>query len=285
MRIETAGPSVWRRSVSRVLLLALLVLPVGAAAENTWPDKVNAKYKVTFSGFDVGDFRFQSSIEQKKTYALSGQAKLSLLMGTLKWSGSTQTTGSLAGGEPKPVEHTFEYKGGSKPGSVALSFQEGRVAKTILVPPRSPSRKAVPLTEQHLEGVLEPLTAVMAMTRGRVDNPCNQTIAIFDGKQRFDLVLSFSRQERIKEAQPSGQPNIAYVCRVRYIPIAGHKNDSKMIASIAGNEGIEVALRPIPTANILIPYRVTIPTFAGSAVLTSQRVEITTGMRQIALVH
>lgn len=288
MRIRGAELSKRRNMNGRALFLAIMAmaLPEGAsAADSNWPDKVTAKYEVTFNGFDIGDFRFESSIEPRKTYALSGRAKLSLLMGTFKWSGKTESNGKLVGGEPVPVEHTVEYKGGSKKGSVLVNFDKGRVSNTVLLPPRSPSPKTVPLTEKHLEGVFDPLTAVMAMTRGRVENPCNQTIPIFDGKQRFDLVLSFSRQQRIKEAQPSGEPELAYVCRVRYLPIAGHKNDSKMIASIAGNTGIEVVLRPIPSANILIPYRVTVPTFLGSVILTSQRVEITTGMRQIALVY
>ena len=47
---------------------------------------------------------------------------------------------------------------------------------------------------------------------------------------------------------------------------------------ISGN--IEVTLRPIPKAHILIPSRVTVPTIIGSAVLTSDDVEITMPDRQ-----
>lgn len=287
MRTATAKPFPRRQAIGRAMFLAVLTLalPVSAVAESTWPDKVTAKYKVTFNGIDIGDFRFDSSMKPRDTYSLAGRAKLSLLMGALKWTGKTSSTGSVAGGEPEPAEHTFQYKGNKKSNSLTMSFANGRVAKTAFDPPRSPSRKNVPLTEKHLEGVLDPLSAVMAMTRGRADKPCDQTIPIFDGKQRFDLKLSFDRRQRIKEARPSGEPEVAYVCSVRYIPIAGHKKDNEMIASLAGNKGIELVLRPIPSANILIPYRVTIPTFLGPIVLTSQRVEITTGMRQIALVH
>ena len=285
MTIKTAGLLMgscrFRRSLTAVLLA--LGLPAGAAADNGWPDKVTARYKVSFNGFDIGSFRFESSTD-KQTYSLAGSAKLSLLLGAYKWSGATSSKGVLAGDEPKPSEHVFEYKGGSKSGSVVMTFSKGRVAKATVVPPRSSSKKTVPLSDQHLEGVLDPLSAVMAMSRGQVDDPCKQKIGIFDGKQRFDLELSFSRRERIKEARPSGEPALGYVCRVRYVPIAGHKMN-KMVASMAANKGIEVILRPIPSANILVPYQVRVPTFLGSAVLTSQRVEITTGMRQIALVY
>jgi hypothetical protein len=133
--------------------------------------------------------------------------------------------------------------------------------------------------------VLDPLSAVMALTRAQSSSPCGRKISIFDGKQRFDLLFSFRRRERVPETRPSGQPGIGYVCRVRYIPIAGHRNNDET-RQMAGNTGIEVALRPVPSANLLIPYKITIPTIAGAAVLTSQRVDITTaGMRQIALVR
>ena len=43
---------------------------------------------------------------------------------------------------------------------------------------------------------------------------------------------------------------------------------------------------PIPSANIYVPYRITIPTIAGSATLMSRNVEIvTSAQQQIALVH
>lgn len=265
------------------LALMLLWLPAPAAADPSAPSKVSARYKVFFNGFDIGSFRFESSVDSA-AYSLAGDAKVSALLGMLKWSGATRSTGDLARGQPKPSGYSMKYKSSSNSGSVDMSFKKGRVAERTLVPPGSSSKSRVPLTEEHLEGVLDPMSAVLAMTTGQLDNPCDRTIAVFDGKQRFDLALSFRRNERIKEARPSGEPAVAIVCSVRYIPVAGHKSN-KTVRSLAANEGIEVALRPIPSANILIPYEVTVPTFAGSAVLRAQRVEITTEMRQIALVH
>lgn len=108
---------------------------------------------------------------------------------------------------------------------------------------------------------------------------------MFDGKQRFDLQLSFRRQTRVAEMEPSGQPGVAFVCRVKDVPIAGHKMNEET-AGLAASDGIEIALRPIPSANLFIPYQITIPTVAGTASLTAQRVEIVTSHNeQIAMVH
>ena len=278
-----ARPSFWISLSRRVAGLALLgaFLPMAAAADT--PSKIKASYNIEFAGIEIGKFRFQSTIDSA-SYSSSGSAKLSALLGAFKWRGSTSSTGVWGRGEPQPSRYAFKYKSNSKSGSVDMSFSKGSVADRTLDPPSKPSKRSVPLSEGHLKDVLDPMSAVMALTTGQIDKPCDRKVAVFDGKHRFDLELSYRRKERIKEARPSGEPDIAIVCGVRYIPIAGHK-DNKSTRYMAAAKGIEVALRPIPSANILVPYEIRIPTFAGSAVLRSQRVEITTGMKQIALVH
>jgi hypothetical protein len=252
-------------------------------AEN-WPTQVNAVYKISLSGFDLGNFYFHSSVSGQ-SYALAGIAKLSWGFGAFTWQGITQSSGSLKSALPKPAAYSFDFQSNSRSGSVKMGFNNEGVSSVVAIPASPPSPSTVPLREHHLKSVLDPMTAILALSRGTSDNPCGRRISIFDGKQRFDLVLSFRRQERVTEAQPSGQPHIAFVCRVQYIPVAGYKSNTET-RQMATNTGIEVAFRPVPSANLMIPYQITIPTIVGSAVLSSQRVDIIApGNRQIALVH
>ena len=254
-----------------------------APLATAWPGRVTAAYRISFNGFDLGQFTFASSVSGQ-TYTLQGHAELSALLGAFTWSSQTRASGSLSGDTAHPNGYTFDYRTTQKSGSVMLGFSEGRVSNVVMQPPSYPVPGTVPVRDFHLKDVLDPLSAVMALSRGKT-NPCSKRLAIFDGKQRFDLLLSFKRQVRIPEARPSGQPNLGYVCRVRYLPLAGHKlNDETR--QMMGNSGIEVVLRPVPSAGLMVPYEITIPTAAGTAVLTSTRVEIIThGHRQIALVH
>ena len=143
----------------------------------------------------------------------------------------------------------------------------------------------IPVREQHLKGVVDPLSAIMMLSRSATADPCDRRIPIFDGKERFDLLFSRKGEMRVTEQAPSGQPGIAHVCRVRYLPIAGHKIDSET-KYMAANDAIEVALRPVPSANVFVPYQITIPTMAGSATIVSKRVEIVSpGKPQIAMLH
>ncbi len=286
-------PNSIRWAVCAVAIAAaawLAQYPSAAAPKEheNWPTQVRATYKVTFNGFEIGDFHFESNITSDG-YTADGHAELSALMGAFKWEGTTRSAGKVVNDRPKPAGYIFDYKSNSKLGSVKMSFNEAAAVSNVsILPPRKPNKekRLVPVQAHHLKEVLDPLSAVLALTHGSTVNPCGRKLSIFDGKQRFDLVLSFRGQQRITEAVPSGQPGIAFVCRVRYVPIAGHKPDDEDTKSMAGNGNIEIMLRPVPSANMVVPYRVKIPMLVGSAELVSQRVEIvTSNRRQIALTN
>ncbi len=255
-----------------------------AQAAEAWPAQVHAIYEVQFNGFNVGTFEFTSTTEGT-SYALAGNASLSALAGLFKWQGQTRAAGKLAGDAVKPASFSMDYKGTSKSGSTKMGFTDDSVSSVLHDPPPKDKPGIVPVTPAHLKGVLDPLTAVMTMSRGSSANPCGRRLPIYDGKQRFDLMLTYRGQMEVAEARPSGQPGLAHVCRVRYVPIAGHKIDQET-RFMTGNSQIEIALRPIPSANVFVPYDIKIPTMAGSARLVAKKITITTGTKQqIALVH
>lgn len=252
-------------------------------AQMHWPAQVQAVYAVTFNGMDIGNFEFVSTVAGQ-TYTLTGNAQLSALLGAFQWKGTTRSFGMLAGNAPRPSAYLFDFAGTGKSGSLKLGFADNRVVNVAAVPPPRYEPGVVPLREPHLAGVVDPLSAIMTLARGD-GAPCDRRVPIFDGKQRFDLVLSYRRQEMVSESRPSGQPSVAIVCGVRYVPLAGHKANEET-RQMAASNGIEIAFRPVPSAGLMIPYRIVIPTAAGTAALASQQVMITLPSRaQIALVH
>ncbi len=279
----------WNQTICRQTRTALAALvaglacaaPIAHAAD--WPEKVTARYRITFNGLEIGKVRFESTADERK-YELSANAKFSALLGALKWSGKTKSTGVLRADEPQPADYAFNFKSNSKRGSVEMAFDRAGVTNAVIEPTPRQSKKIVPLEDKHLKGVLDPLSAVLAMSRTGTDNPCSQKIPIFDGRQRFDLILSPRRQERINDGTSGGPGVTGYVCHVQYVPIAGHKDKGDDDGGWVAEDKVEVILRPVRRANILVPYKVTIPTIAGPAVVTSERIEITNGSDQIALV-
>jgi hypothetical protein len=257
---------------------------VGPSEAGPWPATVRAAYEVNFNGFNVGTFEFEAHTEDE-SYSLTGNAHLTLLLGAFTWIGETRTFGLIDNQVPKPAAFAFDFKANSKTGSTLVDFGDGAVLSVKHNPPPVPKSDVVPLREQHLRGVLDPLSAVLLVSNYSNPDPCERRLPIFDGKERFDLLLSYKGEVKVNEQQPSGQPAIAHVCRVKYKPIAGHKTDAES-SYLATTDAIEVSLRPIPSANILVPYQITIPTLLGYATIVSKRVEIQSpGRPQIALLH
>jgi len=257
--------------VGTLLLLVseILVASPAQAGPKSLPAEVRAVYKVSFGLLGkIGYFRFNSTVNGE-AYALAAEAEIDTAV--FDYFGAMTSMGSvLSAATTKPGSYQFRYRqkailAKKKARSLDMSFNKSGVADVTFVPPDPPSKKAIPVTKEQLKNVLDPLSGVMALSLGKIAKPCNQKLPIFDGKQRFDVVFSPTGRH---EGKGGGQ-----VCHVRLIPISGHKKGGGAASVITGN--IEVVLRPVPKANILIPSRVTVPTIIGVAVLVSEHVDIT----------
>lgn len=275
-----------RKSICTALGIAAIssisYSPAARAAE-PWPAEVQANYRIQFNGFEVGQFTFNSSVHER-TYAISANADISALLGLVRWNGATRVSGALAANAPRPTGYTFDFRGSSKTGSVRMAFGSGAVKTVDFVPPIPDPPGIVPVKPAHMRGVLDPLSAILALSRPKDGNPCNQRVAVFDGKVRFDLAFSPKGEAPIAESKAGAAAEMLSVCRVRVVPIAGHVDDEKA-EQLKRNLGIEVAFRAVPGADLFVPHRITIPTFAGSAELVAQSLNIRTHREQIALVN
>jgi hypothetical protein len=262
--------------LSSLLLLSFEALsaPAARADPAPLPSKVNALYRVTFGLLgEIGHFQF-SSIIDGEAYTLAAEAKIDTAI--FDYKGVMSSTGAVLSAVTTPLGYEFSYKqkailGKKKVSSLNIAFKNARVKDVTFVPPEDREhKKIVPVTSEQLKNVLDPLSGVMALSLGNIDKPCDQMLPIFDGKQRFNLMFA-----------PTGRSVGAtadQVCLVRLVPISGHKKGEGADSVISGN--IEVVMRRVPKANILIPYRVTVPTIIGDAVLTSETVDITMPDRQ-----
>lgn len=259
-----------------------LVLPASSAiAAEADPTTVSASYTISFAGVDIGKFQFHSKVSGNR-FELDSASRVKLLFGAFKWSSNSKTVGRL-GRSASPESFDFEYHIKKKRKHTRMKLAGGRVVGIENTPRVNYTSEHVPLLAKHLVGVVDPMTAIMRMTRVAKGNPCAQTHEVFDGKMRFRLSLSDKGRRRISDPKPSGQPLFGYVCQVKFTPIAGHKK-SQSINYIAGNNGIEVVLRPVPSAKTMVPYRINIPTIVGSVAVSLRTVNIASGRRlRIAL--
>ena len=128
----------WSAAISA---MAMLPGPL-AAADGAWPSDVSARYKLSFNGFEVGSYNFQSRLEGK-AYAASGSAEISALFGAFKWKGTIESHGSLEAHGPQPQSYQMAYKAKKKAASISLGFDKSGVNSVTLVPNKPPNPEAV----------------------------------------------------------------------------------------------------------------------------------------------
>jgi Protein of unknown function (DUF3108) len=254
---------------------AVLLLSGPACAEDAkWPSSVSSRYKLSFNGFEVGAYSFEST-SNGKTYAATSSANVSALFGAFKWKGTITASGAVTPENPRPVSYQMNYRTKSKAGLVRLGFDNASGVKSLAIEPKKdPNPEAVPVKPEHMKSVFDPMSAIMAMTHAGAGNPCSKKLAVFDGKVRFNLTLTPKGQERLTEAKPSGQPKELHICKVKYDPVAGHK-PKDFTNPWVDYGAIEIALRPVPSAGVYVPYRITVPTTLGAAVMVADRIDIT----------
>jgi len=253
--------------------LSLISAPIvsaspACAGSGPLPAHVVASYKISFGVLgNIGSFRFRSDVNGE-AYNLSANAKIDTAV--FDYNGAMSSIGRVLSAVTKPSLYTFQFKqkvflsrGQSK--SLGIGFDDAGVKNVSWVPPQDTPDGFIPVTREQLRNVLDPLTGVMSLAVGDTARPCDRRLPIFDGRQRFDLVFT--------PASMPASPTADQVCRVKMITISGYKPGEGAESVISGN--IEVVLRPVPKANIVIPYRITVPTIVGAAVLTSEQTDIT----------
>lgn len=266
---------VMRNAVPALALLATLAAHTGLSAASALAggSKVFARYDIAFNGLNIGTFRFHSNWTTSGYHMRAG-AQISLLSGVLyEWNARTESSGRLTAEGPRPERYSFGYESGDKAGSVQLRFNGSSVSHVNVDPP--PNGKRVPVKNQHMSGVLDPLSAVIGLSQLRRPNrgreSCNDELRIFDGKMRYDLALRYKSTRQVSSA---GYDGPAYVCRVNFRPIAGHKPDKKETGFLENTDGIEVWLIPVRKAGFYVPYYIYLPLPIGSASMTSKEFEL-----------
>jgi Protein of unknown function (DUF3108) len=154
-----------------------------------------------------------------------------------------------------------------------MAFAGGAVKDLQVEPPTPYSADRVPLTEAHRRGVMDPLSAGLVYVGGSGDvltpDVCRRTVPIFDGRQRYDLTLAFKGMQQVKADK--GYEGPVVVCMVVYQPLAGHRPDRPAVRQLAESRDMDIWFAPIAGTRFLAPFRISLPTVIGMAVLQADQ--------------
>ncbi len=238
--------------------------PIGARAET-----VHASYRVSLIGLPIGVAVANSAIESK-TYRVDLNVRLTgiaALVSNLKMA--LASSGAYQGGAIEPFAYATTASNTRETRTLRMAMNAGTVREIQYYPEwddyKNPER--VPLTAASKRDILDPLSAFIMPVHdgGEPVGPgaCNRRVPVFDGYTRFDVTLAYVG---VKQIRTPGYVGPVTICSARYIPIAGHKNN-KATKFMAENREMDVWLAPVPHQRLVVPYRVSLMTMAGTAVI------------------
>jgi len=255
------------RPVSALIAALLLFAPASLRAA-----AIQVDYSMTLAGLPIGSANLSGSFDDDR-YNLKVEGELTGLVGVLSGGskGGATASGTFSGTRVLSSGFSAIGRSSSTKRTLQIGLSSGHVTRIQIDPPFEERPDRVPLAEGDKRGVIDPLSALMAVPANRAvpldAANCNHTIPVFEGTQRFNVVLSYAET---KPVQKPGYAGNVLVCNARYVPIAGHRPARPAVKFMTENRDMSVWLAPVEGARVLVPLRISVRTMIGTTVIEAE---------------
>lgn len=251
------------------LWLTVLLIAVAAAGPARAQARLEAQYTASLAGIAIGDGSWIIDIGDTQYAASASGTTTGLLRAFTGGKGSSSARGTLNGNRPLSSIYAATISTRKKSDEIRLTIANGNVKDFKVDPPQDTDPERVPLTEAHQQGVLDPMTASLVRVNGNgnllTPEACQRTVAVFDGRLRYDLQLAYKRMDKVKAEKGYAGPVV--VCSVYFSPVAGYIPSRTAIKYMTKMRDMEIWLAPVAGTRVLVPFRAQGPTPIGEAVL------------------
>ncbi|TPW32140.1 DUF3108 domain-containing protein [Martelella alba] len=237
-----------------IVAFSSLLLPQAQAQDET----LQTDYTISFSGIKIADAKFKTTLDGDD-YAIDGSVEASGL-GTLITSlkVDAEVEGALKNGKPDSKSFSLKYRDGDYARDYLAYYRNGRVTQATIAPDPGPrDSNWVEVTSRHLRNVIDPLSAMMLPASA---NPCQGSLAIFDGETRLELKLAPAGSRPFSTNGFSGR---AVGCAMRFHPIAGFERKDEDIDYLAHSTELVVWFALNDRLNVYVPVLAHIPLKIG----------------------
>lgn len=241
-----------------------VLAPLPAAAQG----RLEAHYEASLAGIAVGRGTWGIEIGDDYYSASAQGATAGLLKAFSGGTGTGSAQGRLVNGAMVPMAYTATIAS-KKSETIKINLANGGVKDFTIEPEPPVDADRVVVTEAHKKNVIDPMTSSLVRVPGNGEllgpEACRGGSSVFDGRLRYDLKLDYKRMETVKAEK--GYHGPAVVCAVYFTPIAGYIPDRPVIKYLTTERRMEIVLVPIAGTRVLVPFRLSIPTPFGPAVL------------------
>jgi hypothetical protein len=210
------------RAAAALVVGALTFLPLDGRAAT--PQPLILRYEAYAAGLPVVSFDFRLD-ESGVGYVVGGQIRAVGLLGlfyTFAMQAESQGAIAVADLSPRFHEHRLHSRGRDR--HARLDFAGDGTVTAALVPAEESDRPK-PTAQQMLHTV-DPLTAILVIGHAVAQaGRCGGTVAVFDGRRRYDLVLTDDGSERLEASPAYAYAGEVRRCLVAAVKIAGFSFD------------------------------------------------------------
>ncbi len=260
-----------RQAIQRLLLASAAVVfaVVCAAAPACAQGRLEARYSVTLAGIPIGSGSWTIDIADTQYTATASGSTTGLLRAFTGGQGNGTAHGTLSAGRLLSSIYASTVNSRKKTDAIRITINNGNVKEFKVDPPQDDDPERVPITEAHQHGVLDPMTASLVRMPSSGEllsaEACERTVAVFDGRLRYDFQFAFKRMDKVKANKGYAGPVV--VCAAYFSPVAGFIPSRATIKYLSKQRDMEIWLAPIAGTRVLVPYRAQGPTPIGLAVL------------------
>lgn len=260
------------------VLAGLMLASACCASSAVAQGQFDARYTLSINAIPLGTFTWRAQIGASDYSANASGRASGIFSMLLNGEGLVSAKGTTKDGRLQSASYTSAFTRDKEKAGVQMLLDGGRV-RDLKIEETNPDTDRVPVTDAHKQDIADPLTALLipaAPADPVAGQACDRKLAIFDGRRRFDLEMSFRRND--KAMPEKGYSGPALVCAVKFTPIAGHRASSPLLTFLIEGRDIEIWFVPVAGTRVLAPVRLSIASGIGTMLLRADQFEITTGV-------
>lgn len=250
-------------------MFALAVAPAGAMAavvpaeSESGASSVSADYTVYIGGFKAAEGTVSATLHDDAydLHSFLGVAGVPKNFLDAKWT--MESKGRFDDARPHPGRFAFHSDQNGEIKYREMTYDAAGRPEMTFEPPLRPNEKIHVLPHER-QNTLDPISALLVPVVAG-NNPCDRTLAVFDGKRRYDLRLAFDREGTVT-TRDKGYSGEAIRCSVQMAPRSGMRQTS-FIRMLQQRDNAHIWLAPVNGGSIYIPVRIQVRTPIGGAVM------------------
>jgi hypothetical protein len=240
------------------LLILLFVMPAHADLPTIADTHVNAQYEIYGGGFHLLDANLSIDLQKQKFDAHLHANTRGTIGNLFPWWNDVHSSGNIHPHLMETLEHVSENSWLGKVHRVTLEYdgKGGFIKKIVFPTPAEENREEVApeLTKNTQDLMSAGLTLLQRVSEGE---SCNQTLAVYDGRRRFNLKFVQIGMDDLPPNRYGIYHGPAMQCDMTIERVAGFWKDYQTAWTEDGDAQMKLSfwLAPIKPGGPMIPVR------------------------------